>query len=135
MPLGLGTTGDPCRSFLYFSVFHVLLGSFSPYSSSSSSVSSQGVFGDHAPRLLVSSIKGQTGHTLGAAGGLEAIACAKAIQTGRVPPTINYETPDPDCDLNVCPNRPVDADVDVALSTSLGFGGHNAAVAFRKLAA
>ena len=66
------------------------------------------VFGDHAPDLLISSIKGGTGHTLGAAGGLEAIACAKAIRHSKAPPTVNYKTPDPDCDLNYVPNKPIE---------------------------
>ncbi len=64
---------------------------------------------------------------------MEAVACAKAIQTGTVPPTINYVTPDPDCDLNYVPNAPIKVDLKVAVSTSLGFGGHNAAVVFKKL--
>jgi 3-oxoacyl-[acyl-carrier-protein] synthase II len=63
------------------------------------------VFGDHAAKLKISSIKGSTGHSLGAAGGFEAIACVKTLETGIIAPTINYETPDPDCDLNYCPNK------------------------------
>mmetsp|Transcript_67944 Transcript_67944/g.136721 ORF Transcript_67944/g.136721 Transcript_67944/m.136721 type:complete len:462 (+) Transcript_67944:27-1412(+) len=109
-------------------------GTSTPYNDKFETMAIKGVFGSHASQLLVSSIKGSTGHTLGAAGGLEAIACAKAIQTGSVPPTINYATPDPDCDLNYVPNVASHGnDIDVALSTNLGFGGHNAAVAFKKL--
>lgn len=94
----------------------------------------KGAFGDHAKDLYISSIKGSTGHTLGAAGGLEAIACAKAIKTGTIPPTINYKTPDPECDLFYTPNdAKKDVDVHAAISTNLGFGGHNAAVLFKKV--
>ena len=108
-------------------------GTSTPYNDKFETMAIKGVFGDHAKDLLISSIKGQTGHTLGAAGGFEAIACAKAIKEGWVPPSINYETPDPDCDLFYVPNKAVQADIDVAVSTNLGFGGHNAALAFRKL--
>ena len=90
-------------------------------------------FGDHAQNLHISSIKGSTGHSLGAAGAFEAVACVKAIETGMIPPTINYETPDPECDLNYTPNKPVKADVRVALSDNLGFGGHNGVVVFKKI--
>jgi 3-oxoacyl-[acyl-carrier-protein] synthase II len=70
-----------------------------------------------------------TGHTLGAAGAIEAIAAIMALKTGVVPPTIGYEEPDPECDLNYVPNKAQKADLDLALSISLGFGGHNAVVA------
>ena len=90
------------------------------------------VFGPHAKNLLISSTKSMTGHLLGAAGGIEAIACAKALEEGIVPPTINYETPDPDCDLNYVPNEAVKKDIKVALSNSLGFGGHNATILMKK---
>ncbi len=89
------------------------------------------VFGDHADRLAVSSTKSATGHMLGAAGVVEAIACAKAIQTGCVPPTINYATPDPEITLDVTPNTPRERTVRVAVSNSSGFGGHNASVVLR----
>ncbi|MEI7851625.1 MAG: beta-ketoacyl-ACP synthase II, partial [Kiritimatiellales bacterium] len=82
--------------------------------------------GDHAYKVAVSSTKSMTGHLLGAAGGVEAIACAMAIYEGIVPPTINYETPDPDCDLDYVPNVARKMEVRAALSNSLGFGGHNA---------
>ena len=95
----------------------------------------KGVFGEEAAKkLMISSTKGVTGHTLGAAGGLEAIACIKAIATGSVPPTVNYDTPDPECDLFYVPNEALHGkNIDVAVSTNLGFGGHNAAVAFQQL--
>ena len=89
-------------------------------------------FGNHAYKVAISSTKGVTGHALGAAGSFESIACIKAIETKTIPPTINYETPDPECDLNVTPNVAVERNVDVALNMNLGFGGHNAALVFRK---
>jgi 3-oxoacyl-[acyl-carrier-protein] synthase II len=94
------------------------------------------VFGDHATKkdgtFVVSSTKCVTGHTLGAAGGLEAIIAAKSIYHNVVPPTINYQTPDPECDLDYVPNTKRDMVVNAAMSTNLGFGGHNAAVLFKK---
>ncbi|MBO6102749.1 MAG: beta-ketoacyl-ACP synthase II [Opitutales bacterium] len=90
------------------------------------------VFGENAKKLMVSSTKGMTGHLLGAAGAIEAAVCAKTIQTSIVPPTINYENPDPDCDLDYVPNVARKADVNVAISTNLGFGGHNGTLLFKK---
>lgn len=91
------------------------------------------VFGEaRAKELLISSTKSMTGHMLGAAGGAEAVFCAKALESGVLPPTIGYEVPDEDCDLNYLPNKAVTQDVDFAMSTSLGFGGHNACIVFKK---
>jgi len=90
------------------------------------------VFGDHAYKLAISSIKSMIGHTMGAAGAIEAVACVKTIIEGCIPPTINYETPDPECDLDYVPNTARSADVRVALSNSLGLGGHNSCLIFRK---
>jgi 3-oxoacyl-[acyl-carrier-protein] synthase II len=89
-------------------------------------------FKENAKRIKISSTKSMTGHLLGAAGGIEAIICAKAIETGIIPPTINYENPDPDCDLDYVPNGAIRHDVNVAISENLGFGGHNAALMFKK---
>ncbi|GAB5030383.1 3-oxoacyl-(acyl-carrier-protein) synthase 2 [Nannochloropsis oceanica] len=87
---------------------------------------------ENAKRMYLSSTKGSTGHTLGAAGGLEAIATVLAIETLTLPPTINYETPDPDCDLNVVPNKPIKvAEIKAAASQSAGFGGHDSVVIFK----
>jgi 3-oxoacyl-[acyl-carrier-protein] synthase II len=86
------------------------------------------VFGDHAYDLAVSSTKSVMGHTFGAAGAIEAIMCVLAIRDGMLPPTINYETPDPECDLDYVPNRARKADVKVALSNAMGLGGHNGCV-------
>src|SRR5699024_7525608 len=88
-------------------------------------------FGAHAYQLAVSSTKSMTGHLLGAGGGVEAIATAVALKEGIIPPTINYEHPDPDCDLDYVPNEARRVQVSAALSNSLGFGGHNATIAFK----
>jgi 3-oxoacyl-[acyl-carrier-protein] synthase II len=86
------------------------------------------VFGDHAYRLAVSSTKSVTGHCFGAAGALEAMMCALALRDGVLPPTINYRTPDPECDLDYVPNEARSVEIDVALSNAMGLGGHNACV-------
>lgn len=83
------------------------------------------LFGDHAKKVAISSTKSMTGHLLGATGGVEAIVCAKAAQTGQIPPTINLDNPDPECDLDFVPNTAREHDVRVAMSNSFGFGGHN----------
>ncbi len=87
---------------------------------------------EEARKAIISSTKSMTGHMLGAAGAIEAIACLKVLETGIIPPTINLSEPDPACDLNYTPNKAVKADVDMCLSNSLGFGGHNACLAFRR---
>jgi 3-oxoacyl-[acyl-carrier-protein] synthase II len=89
-------------------------------------------FGDHAPRLMVSSNKSMIGHTLGAAGAMSAVAAVRAIGEGCVPPTINYQTPDPDCDLDYVPNTARTAEVRVAIVNGFGFGGQNAVAVFRR---
>jgi 3-oxoacyl-[acyl-carrier-protein] synthase II len=106
-------------------------GTSTPYNDKFETLAIKRVFGDHARRLAVSSTKSMTGHLLGAAGGIEAIATVLALHHGVLPPTINYETPDPDCDLDYIPNQARKQDVEVALSNAFGFGGTNAALAFR----
>lgn len=88
---------------------------------------------EKAHEILISSTKSMTGHLLGAAGAIEAAVCLKVLETGIVPPTINLEEPDPACDLNYVPNKAVEAEIGLCLSNSLGFGGHNACLAFRKV--
>jgi 3-oxoacyl-[acyl-carrier-protein] synthase II len=90
------------------------------------------VFGEHARKLAVSSTKGATGHMLGAAGAVEMTACALAIKNGVVPPTINYQTPDPECDLDYVPNTAREMKVNAIINNSFGFGGHNATISARK---
>ena len=92
----------------------------------------KGALGDAAKSVAVSSTKGVTGHGLGAAGGFESIVCVQSIINGVVPPTINYETPDPECDLDITPNTAREMEVKVALNSNLGFGGHNGALLFSK---
>ncbi len=89
-------------------------------------------FGDHAYKLMVSSTKSMTGHLLGGSGAVEAIITTKALQDGFVPATINYQVPDPECDLDIVPNEGRKADIRVAISNSLGFGGHNATTLYKK---
>jgi len=90
------------------------------------------VFGEHAKKLAVSSTKSMTGHLLGAAGGVEAVACILALKDNILPPTINYEHPDPDCDLDYVPNHARQAKLNVVMSNSLGFGGHNAVIVMKR---
>ncbi|MFP6646037.1 MAG: beta-ketoacyl-ACP synthase II [Candidatus Latescibacterota bacterium] len=92
------------------------------------------VFGEHARTLAVSSTKSMTGHLLGAAGAIESIACVLALHHGVLPPTINYETPDPACDLDFVPNQARETHIEVALNNSFGFGGHNVALLFGRAA-
>ena len=108
-------------------------GTSTPYNDKFETLAIKKVFGGHARKLMISSTKSMTGHLLGAAGGLESIISAKTIQTGLVPPTINYEEPDPDCDLDYVPNIHRTAPVRTVLSNNLGFGGQNAALVFRRL--
>ena len=93
----------------------------------------KGAFGASAGKLIISSTKSMTGHMMGAAGAVEALISLMVMQDGCVPPTINYEEPDPDCDLNYTPNLSREAKVDIAVSTSLGMGGHNASLVFRRI--
>ena len=106
-------------------------GTSTPYNDRFETAAIKDVFGEHARRLAVSSTKSMTGHMFGAAGALEALVCAKALETGWLPPTINYEHPDPDCDLDYVPNHARRWQPTAAMSNSFGLGGHNATVVFR----
>lgn len=107
-------------------------GTSTPYNDLFETLAIKGVFQEHAYQLSVSSTKSMTGHLLGAAGSIEAIACIKAIEQGIIPPTINLNDPDPQCDLDYVPNQPKKRAVNYALSNSLGFGGHNATIIMKK---
>ncbi|MED4455411.1 beta-ketoacyl-ACP synthase II [Metabacillus fastidiosus] len=107
-------------------------GTSTPYNDKFETLAIKEVFGDHANKVAISSTKSMTGHLLGAAGGVEAIFSVLAIKEGIIPPTINLETPDPECDLDYVPNEARKQEVNVALSNSLGFGGHNATIIFKK---
>lgn len=106
-------------------------GTSTPYNDKIETKAIKKVFGDHAYQLAISSTKSMMGHLLGAAGSVESIICILAMQNNIVPPTINYKTPDPDCDLNYTPNKPVEREVNVALTNSFGFGGHNVCLALK----
>ncbi len=108
-------------------------GTSTPYNDKFETAAIHKVFGEHAKKLMVSSTKGMTGHLLGAAGAIEAAVCAKTIETGIIAPTVNYENPDPDCDLDYVPNIAREVKVDTVISTNLGFGGHNGALLFKRL--
>lgn len=108
-------------------------GTSTPLNDKTETVAIKKALGENVQKALVSSTKSMTGHMLGAAGAAEAIASILAIKNGVIPPTIGYKEPDPECDLNIVANHCVKEDVDLALSTSLGFGGHNACLAFKKV--
>jgi len=108
-------------------------GTSTKYNDSTETNCIKNVFGEQAYKVPVSSTKSMTGHLLGAAGAIEAIACIQAIQTSVIPPTINYETPDPECDLDYVPNQARESKIEYALSNNLGFGGHNTSLLFKKV--
>ncbi|HEY8995563.1 MAG TPA: beta-ketoacyl-ACP synthase II [Lacunisphaera sp.] len=108
-------------------------GTSTPYNDKFETLAIKKVFGEAARKVMISSTKSMTGHLLGAAGGIEAVISVKTIESGEVPPTINYETPDPDCDLDYVPNVKRSATVNTVLTNNLGFGGQNAALVFRRV--
>ena len=107
-------------------------GTSTPFNDKTESAAIESLFGDHAKKLMVSSTKSMIGHSLGASGALEAIACVKAIETNMLPPTINYITPDPECTLNYVPNKAIEMDINVTMSNSFGFGGHNGVIVIKR---
>ncbi len=107
-------------------------GTSTPYNDKFETLAIKKTFGEHAEKLAVSSTKSMTGHALGAAGGIEAVFSVKALMENMLPPTINYENPDPDCDLDYVPNEPRNAEVEYVLSNSFGFGGTNACLIFKR---
>lgn len=108
-------------------------GTSTKYNDSTETNCIKNVFGELAYKVPVSSTKSMTGHLLGAAGAIEAISCVQALNTGVLPPTINYETPDPECDLDYIPNESREKKIEYALSNNLGFGGHNTSLLFKKV--
>lgn len=107
-------------------------GTSTPMNDSTETKAFKSALGEQAYKAHISSTKSMTGHMLGATGAVEAIAAVMALKTGIIPPTIGYKEPDPECDLDYTPNKAVKADVELAISTTFGFGGHNACIAFRK---
>jgi 3-oxoacyl-[acyl-carrier-protein] synthase II len=107
-------------------------GTSTPYNDANETKAIKAVFGDHARKLPVSSTKSMTGHMLGAAGGAEAVIGALALLRGILPPTINYENPDPECDLDYVPNQAREVRVDAMMSNSFGFGGTNAVLILKR---
>jgi len=129
MKMALRTAGVNPEQVSYINAH----GTSTPFNDLYETMAIKTVFGDDAKKVMVSSTKSMTGHALGAAGGIEAVYSVLAIERGVVPPTINYQDPDPDCDLDYVPNQARQAKVDVVLSNSFGFGGTNATLLFRKV--
>jgi len=128
MRAAINDSGLELREFGYVNAH----GTSTPLNDKFETQAIKSVFGDHAPRVAVSSTKSMTGHLLGAAGGLETIICVLALERQVLPPTINYEHPDPDCDLDYVPNTARKVEVRAALTNSLGFGGHNVTLALSR---
>jgi 3-oxoacyl-[acyl-carrier-protein] synthase II len=107
-------------------------GTSTPFNDKNESKAIENLFKDSLSKLKISSTKSMTGHLLGAAGGLEAVATVKSIVNSRIAPTINYNNPDSECTLDYTPNKSLDHEINAALSNTFGFGGHNAVLCFRK---
>ena len=129
MGMALRKTGLPLEEVDYINPH----GTGTPMNDKVETAAIKAVFGEHAYNLAISSTKSMVGHLMGGSGALEALATVKTISEGVIPPTINYETPDPECDLDFVPNVARQAQVGVALSNSIGLGGHNASVIFRRM--
>jgi 3-oxoacyl-[acyl-carrier-protein] synthase II len=128
MKMALDTAGIPPTEVQHINAH----GTSTPLNDKLETEAIKTVFGDHAYKIAITANKSMIGHLIGAAGAVEAIATVKAVQENKVPPTINYENPDPECDLDYTPNKARDMEVVYALNNSLGFGGHNCTVCFRK---
>ena len=126
MKIALQDAGITTRDIGYVNAH----GTSTPLGDAQETAAIKAVFGEHASGLAVSSTKSMTGHLLGAAGAIESIACVLALKHGTLPPTINYENPDPECDLDCVPNEARADNVGYALNNSFGFGGHNVALIF-----
>ena len=123
------TSRSPTRRVHYINAH----GTSTPLGDKAETVAVKKVFGIHAKKIAISSTKSQLGHTLGASGGIELVVCALTLNRGLIAPTINLENPDPDCDLDYTPNVAREATVNVAMSNSFGFGGHNASLVLGRL--
>ena len=128
MQLALNDAKISCNSIDYINAH----GTSTPYNDKFETAAIRSTFKKYADTISISSTKSMTGHLLGAAGAVEAISCILSIKNGYVPPTINYHTPDPDCNLNYTPNKLVYKDIDYAMSNTFGFGGHNSTIIFKK---
>ena len=128
MQLALNDAKISCNSIDYINAH----GTSTPYNDKFETAAIRSTFKKYADTISISSTKSMTGHLLGAAGAVEAISCILSIKNGYVPPTINYNTPDPDCNLNYTPNKLVYKDIDYAMSNTFGFGGHNSTIIFKK---
>ena len=128
MRMALADAGVDAASIDYINAH----GTSTPANDAAETLAIKGVFGERAYSIPISSTKSMIGHALGASGPIESVACVKAIETGIAPPTINYENRDEVCDLDYVPNEARAADVKVALSNSMGLGGHNSTVIFRR---
>lgn len=130
MHLALETAGVSLGAVDYINAH----GTGTPLNDAAETIAIKRAFGDLAYKIPISSTKSMTGHMMGATGALEALLCVQTVRTGVIPPTINYRTPDPECDLDYVPNQAREKKVDVAISNALGFGGHNAVLVVRKYA-
>jgi len=131
MRAAIADSGLPPESFGYMNAH----GTSTPLNDKFETQAIKSVLGDHARKIAISSTKSMTGHLLGAAGGLETVICVLALERKTLPPTINYDNPDPDCDLDYVPNTARTVEVQAALSNSLGFGGHNVTLALSRYVA